>query len=73
MGVEHREPVRWRNNNEMLTLTGSNCQHCEVLHFPPRAVCPDCGGHASKNPVKKVNPDPSSVVESQSGQADIET
>lgn len=33
----------WRLQRIRYRLEGSNCQNCEIKHFPPRDVCPDCG------------------------------
>jgi uncharacterized OB-fold protein len=33
----------WRFHQISLRMVGSNCQKCEIKHFPPREVCPDCG------------------------------
>jgi uncharacterized OB-fold protein len=36
-------PRFWRLKGQLLRLEGSNCSHCGIKHFPPRAICPDCG------------------------------
>ena len=42
----------WRNSPIFLRFIGSNCQECEKPHFPPRAICPDCG-HKQNLPGKR--------------------
>ena len=41
----------WRFKKERYRLTGSNCPSCEIVHFPPRRICPDCG-HDNQKPVE---------------------
>lgn len=36
----------WRLKKQRYALVGEVCPHCEVKIFPPRDICPDCGGHA---------------------------
>ena len=36
----------WRTKEQRLALTGEVCPHCGVKLFPPRDICPECGGHA---------------------------
>jgi uncharacterized protein len=36
----------WRLKKQRYSLTGEICPHCEVKIFPPRDVCPECGGEA---------------------------
>jgi uncharacterized protein len=36
----------WRLKKQRYGLTGEICPHCEVKIFPPRDVCPECGGEA---------------------------
>lgn len=36
----------WRLNQQRYALVGEVCPHCDVKIFPPRDVCPDCGGEA---------------------------
>jgi uncharacterized protein len=36
----------WRLKKQRYGLTGEVCPHCEVKIFPPRDVCPECGGEA---------------------------
>jgi uncharacterized protein len=36
----------WRLKKQRYGLIGEVCPHCEVKIFPPRDVCPECGGEA---------------------------
>jgi uncharacterized protein len=36
----------WRLKKQRYSLVGEVCPHCEVKIFPPRDVCPECGGEA---------------------------
>ena len=36
----------WRLKQQRYGLVGEVCPHCEVKIFPPRDVCPECGGEA---------------------------
>jgi uncharacterized protein len=36
----------WRLKKQRYSLIGEVCPHCEVKIFPPRDVCPECGGEA---------------------------
>lgn len=39
-------PRHWRLKKQRLGLAGEICPHCDALIFPPRDVCPECGGEA---------------------------
>ena len=39
-------PRHWRLKKQRYSLVGEVCPHCEVKIFPPRDVCPECGGEA---------------------------
>jgi uncharacterized OB-fold protein len=39
-------PRHWRLKNQRYKLVGEVCPHCEAKLFPPRDVCPECGGEA---------------------------
>jgi uncharacterized OB-fold protein len=39
-------PRHWRLKNQRYKLTGEVCPHCQAKLFPPRDVCPECGGEA---------------------------
>jgi uncharacterized protein len=41
-------PRHWRTRSQRYSLTGEVCPHCEAKIFPPRDVCPECGGEAKK-------------------------
>jgi uncharacterized protein len=41
-------PRYWRQRRQRYSLTGEICPHCEAKIFPPRDVCPECGGEAKK-------------------------
>jgi len=36
----------WRLRKQRYALVGEVCPHCEARIFPPRDVCPECGGEA---------------------------
>lgn len=36
----------WRLRKQRYALVGEVCPHCEAKIFPPRDVCPECGGEA---------------------------
>lgn len=39
-------PRHWRLKKQRYALVGETCPHCHVKIFPPRDVCPECGGEA---------------------------
>jgi uncharacterized protein len=39
-------PRHWRLKKQRYALVGEECPHCEAKIFPPRDVCPECGGEA---------------------------
>jgi len=39
-------PRHWRLKQQRYGLVGEVCPHCDVKIFPPRDVCPECGGEA---------------------------
>lgn len=39
-------PRHWRLKQQRYGLVGEICPHCEARIFPPRDVCPSCGGEA---------------------------
>ncbi len=39
-------PRHWRLRKQRYALVGEVCPHCEAKIFPPRDVCPYCGGEA---------------------------
>jgi uncharacterized OB-fold protein len=39
-------PRHWRLKHQRYQLIGEVCPHCEAKLFPPRDVCPECGGEA---------------------------
>ena len=36
----------WRLRKQRYGLVGEVCPHCDAKIFPPRDVCPECGGEA---------------------------
>ena len=36
----------WRLRKQRYGLVGEVCPHCQAKIFPPRDVCPECGGEA---------------------------
>jgi len=39
-------PRHWRLKQQRYALVGEVCPHCDYKIFPPRDVCPNCGGEA---------------------------
>jgi len=39
-------PRHWRLKKQRYALVGETCPHCDAKIFPPRDVCPECGGEA---------------------------
>jgi hypothetical protein len=39
-------PRHWRLKQQRYGLVGEICPHCETKIFPPRDICPACGGEA---------------------------
>jgi len=39
-------PRHWRLKKQRYSLVGEICPHCDAKIFPPRDVCPECGGEA---------------------------
>lgn len=39
-------PRHWRLRKQRYALVGEICPHCNAKIFPPRDVCPECGGEA---------------------------
>jgi uncharacterized OB-fold protein len=39
-------PRHWRLKQQRYGLVGEICPHCEAKIFPPRDICPQCGGEA---------------------------
>ena len=39
-------PRHWRLKKQRYGLVGEVCPHCNNKIFPPRDVCPECGGEA---------------------------
>jgi uncharacterized OB-fold protein len=39
-------PRHWRLQKQRYALVGEVCPHCDAKIFPPRDVCPYCGGEA---------------------------
>jgi uncharacterized OB-fold protein len=39
-------PRHWRLKQQRYGLIGEKCPHCETKIFPPRDICPHCGGEA---------------------------
>lgn len=42
-------PRLWRMKKQRYALVGELCPNCKTPNFPPRAVCPHCGGDAALN------------------------
>ena len=41
-------PRHWRLKKQRYGLVGEVCPHCDAKIFPPRDVCPNCGGEAKE-------------------------
>ena len=41
-------PRHWRLKKQRYALIGEECPHCKAKLFPPRDVCPQCGGEAKQ-------------------------
>jgi uncharacterized protein len=39
-------PRHWRLRKQRYSLVGEVCPHCDAKLFPPRDICPECGGEA---------------------------
>jgi hypothetical protein len=39
-------PRHWRLKEQRYSLIGEVCPHCDAKIFPPRDICPKCGGEA---------------------------
>jgi len=39
-------PRYWRLKKQRYALVGETCPHCSAKIFPPRDICPECGGEA---------------------------
>lgn len=39
----------WRLKQQRYRLVGEICPHCDEKIFPPRDICPRCGGGTLKN------------------------
>jgi hypothetical protein len=39
-------PRYWRLKKQRYALQGESCPHCGIKIFPPRDICPECGGEA---------------------------
>jgi hypothetical protein len=39
-------PRYWRLKKQRYALQGETCPHCAHKIFPPRDICPECGGEA---------------------------
>lgn len=39
-------PRHWRLRKQRYGLVGEVCPHCDTKLFPPRDICPKCGGEA---------------------------
>lgn len=42
-------PRYWRLKQQRYRLIGEECPHCEEKIFPPRDICPRCGGGTLNN------------------------
>ena len=42
-------PRLWRTQKQRYRLIGENCPNCNEKMFPPRDICPRCGGGTLNN------------------------
>lgn len=49
MGYLESVPLFWRRMKALYTLTGVECSNCGEKYFPPRLICPECGGKEMKD------------------------
>lgn len=42
-------PRHWRLKKQRYSLIGEICPHCDEKIFPPRDICPRCGGGTLNN------------------------
>ncbi len=49
-------PRHWRLKKQRYALVGEVCPNCKTPLFPPRAVCPHCGGDAKQSYVYREQP-----------------
>lgn len=42
-------PRYWRLQKQRYRLVGEECPHCSEKIFPPRDICPSCGGGTLDN------------------------
>ncbi len=43
-------PRHWRLKKQRYGLVGEVCPHCDHKIFPPRGICPSCGGDVREAP-----------------------
>lgn len=41
-------PILWRTTKERYSLQGEKCPDCARVVFPPRRLCPYCGGESDQ-------------------------
>jgi len=41
-------PRHWRLKKQRYAMVGEICPDCKTPNFPPRAVCPHCGGDVKR-------------------------
>ncbi len=49
-------PRHWRLKKQRYALVGEICPSCKTPLFPPRAVCPHCGGDAKREFIVREQP-----------------
>jgi uncharacterized OB-fold protein len=42
-------PMFWRRMKSLYSLIGVECLNCGKKYFPPRLICPECGGKEMKD------------------------
>ncbi len=47
-------PRHWRLKQQRYRLVGEICPHCDEKIFPPRDICPRCGGGTLNNNLEMV-------------------
>ncbi len=48
-------PRHWRLKSQRYALIGEVCPHCNAKLFPPRDVCPECGGPMARIPRRLID------------------
>ena len=49
--MPHRSsvPLLWRLKESKYKMVSAKCKKCDIVHFPPRTLCTQCGGPLEKH------------------------